>query len=355
MEAIFVGTLDGVAKVVPSDGGWKVAAKSLGGAEVNCLAVRPDRREVVYAGVRGGGLYRSEDSGTNWQRLGESVLSDKIRAFALDPSNSKVMYVGTEPAAVWRSEDEGKSWQELTGVRSLADERKWTYPVPMIQPHVRSIAIDPQDSRRLCVAAQVGGVLLSDDGGNAWRDVRYPIDLDVHSVTFDAAKSNLIYAATGGGENFPDPTPPPKGRPLYRSTDGGNSWESISDTFHRTYSVPVRVHPKDSQTLYIGVAEEPPPLWLKRATKANGALMRSTDGGESWRQLTDGLPNPFESMVECIEFDADQPDHLFIGTGGEGARFIKLEEGELYHSRDRGNHWEKILLRFPIIYALAVQ
>src|ERR1043166_6035360 len=261
MKAILVGTLNGVWKVVSSDGGWKIEVKALAGAEVNCLALRPDRKEVVYAGVRGGGLYRSDDAGTNWQRLGEGVLSDKIRAFALDPSNATVMYVGTEPAAVWRSEDEGKNWKELAGVRKLAHERKWTYPVPVIQPHIRSIAVDPRDSRRLCVAAQVGGVLLSEDGGNSWRDVRYPIDLDVHSVTFDASKPDMIYAATGGGENFPDPTPPPKGRPLYHSTDPGKSWKSISDTFERLYSVPVRVHPKDSQTLYIGVAEEPPPLW----------------------------------------------------------------------------------------------
>jgi len=355
MEAIFVATLDGVYKVVPFNGEWKIVAKDLVGAEVNCLVVRPDRHNMIYAGVRGGGCYRTEDAGKSWTRLGEGVLSDKIRALAIDPSNPRVIYVGTEPASLWRSEDEGKSWKELTGVKNLAAGQKWTYPVPVIQPHVRCIAVDPRDSRRLCLAAQVGGVLLSDDGGDSWRVVRYPIDLDVHSVTFDLGRPNIIYAATGGGENFPDPTPPPKGRPLYRSLNGGESWESISDEFHRTYSVPVRVHPKDSRTLYIGVAEEPPPLWLNRPTKANGALMRSSDGGANWQPLTEGLPNPFESMVECIEFDPDQPDHVFIGTGGEGARFIKLTDGEIFHSRDRGDHWEKISLSFPIIYALAVQ
>ena len=83
--------------------------------------------------------------------------------------------------------------------------------------------------------------------------------------------------------------------------------------------------------------------------------MRSSNRGASWEQLSAGLPNPFESMVECIDFDPDEPDHVFIGTGGEGARFIKLEEGEIFHSSDRGDHWEKVSLRFPIIYALAVQ
>jgi photosystem II stability/assembly factor-like uncharacterized protein len=356
MDAIFVGTLDGVFKVVQTSGnGWQVASKDLSGMEVNVLAVRRDKREVIYAGIRGGGLFHTSDSGKNWRRLGEKVLSDKIRALALDPSNPDTIYVGTEPPALWKSEDGGNSWKELSGVSRLANERRWTYPVPVIQPHIRSIAIDPDNSKKLCLAAQVGGLLLSSDGGESWTDVRYPIDMDVHSVTFDPTNGAVLYAATGGGENFPDPTPPPKGRPLYRSHDGGKSWESISDSLLRTYSVPVRVHPSNSQMLFLGVAEEPPPLWLNRATKANGALMRSSDGGATWQQLTGGFPNPYESMVECIEFDPAQPNDVFVGTGGEGARYIKLEKGEMFHSSDRGDNWERLPLKFPIIYALAVQ
>jgi photosystem II stability/assembly factor-like uncharacterized protein len=356
MEAIFVGTLDGVFKVTRTSGdGWQVASKDLPGMEINALALRPDKREVVYAGIRGGGLFRSNDAGKNWRRLGERVLSDKIRALALDPSNPDMIYVGTEPAALWKSEDGGHSWRELSGVSRLANERRWTYPVPVIQPHIRSIAVDPSDSKKLCLAAQVGGLLLSSDGGESWTDVRYPIDMDVHSVTFDPTNGTVLYAATGGGENFPDPTPPPKGRPLYRSQDSGQSWESISDSLPRTYSVPVRVHPSNSQMLFLGVAEEPPPFWLNRATKANGALMRSSDGGATWQQLTGGFPNPYESMVECIEFDPARPDDVFVGTGGEGARYIKLEKGEMFHSSDRGDNWKRLPLNFPIIYALAVQ
>jgi photosystem II stability/assembly factor-like uncharacterized protein len=355
MKTIFVGTLDGVFKMVRSPGGWQIVSKELAGSEVNVLAVHPTRREVVYAGIRGGGLFRTKNSGESWQRLGEGVLSDKIRALALDPSHPDTVYVGTEPAALWRSADAGTTWNELTGVARLAEERRWTYPVPVIQPHIRSVAIDPRNPSNLCLAAQVGGVLLSSDGGESWSDVRYPIDMDVHSVVFDPANNGVIYAATGGGENFPDPTPPPKGRPLYRSPDGGKSWESLTDGMTRTYSVPVRVHPKDSQTLYLGVAEEPPPFWLQRSTKANAALMRTVDSGASWQQLAGGLPRPLESMVECIEFDAESPDNVFVATGGEGARYIKLDRGEIFHSSDGGDNWAKLPLVFPLIYALVAQ
>jgi photosystem II stability/assembly factor-like uncharacterized protein len=345
-----------VFKVARTAGGvWNTISQELRGMEVNVLASHPRRRETIYAGIRGGGLFCTDNAGMSWQRLGEKVLSDKVRALALDPSNPETIYVGTEPPALWKSEDGGASWKEIPGVAKLANERRWTYPVPVIQPHIRSVAIDPRNSKKLCLAAQVGGVLLSADGGESWSDVRYPIDLDVHSVTFGSDDGNLLYAATGGGENFPDPTPPPKGRPLYRSRDGGQSWESISDILPRTYAVPVRVHPKNSQMLFLGVAEEPPPLWLNRARKANGAIMRSADGGASWQQLTGGFPSPFESMVECIEFDPGSPDQIFIGTGGEGARYIKLDKGEIFRSADCGDHWKKIPLQFPIIYALAVQ
>jgi len=355
MKAIFVGTLNGVFKVVRSNGGWKVQTQQLSGAEVNAIAIHPDRREIIYAGTRGGGLCRSGDGGKSWAKLGEGALSDKIRAVTLDPSNPQVLYIGTEPAALWKSEDGGKGWQQVQGVRTLAEGRKWTYPVPTIQPHIRSIAVDPNNSRRISLAAQVGGVLITEDGGKSWTDVRDPIDMDVHSVAFDPRDSNVVYAATGGGENFPDPSPFPKGRPLYSSKDGGRSWQCVTADFKRTYAVPVRVCPRDSRLLYLGVAEEPPPLWLKRPTKANAALMRSSDGGVSWQRLTEGLPDPFLSMIECIDFDPDEPDHIFIGAGGEGARFIKLEEGEIFQSQNRGDYWEKIPLSFPIIYALAVQ
>jgi hypothetical protein len=75
MEAILVGTLDGVYRVVREDGGWRIATKELAGAEVNCLVVRPDRREVIYAGVRGGGLYRTDDGGQHWNTNRTSAAS----------------------------------------------------------------------------------------------------------------------------------------------------------------------------------------------------------------------------------------------------------------------------------------
>jgi hypothetical protein len=80
--------------------------------------------------------------------------------------------------------------------------------------------------------------------------------------------------------------------------------------------------PSEQFKAALGVAEEAPPLWLNRGSKANGALIRSADGGMTWQQPAGGFPNHYPSMVEYIEFDPAEPDHLFVGTGGEGARYI---------------------------------
>jgi photosystem II stability/assembly factor-like uncharacterized protein len=128
MEAIFVRTLDGVFKVATTtSGAWNIVSQELRGMEVNVLAAHPRRRGIVYAGIRGGGLYRTDDAGKNWRRLGADILPEKIRALAPDPSNPETIYVGTEPPALWRSEDGGGTWKEIPGVGALAYSRRWTF------------------------------------------------------------------------------------------------------------------------------------------------------------------------------------------------------------------------------------
>ncbi|NIO08559.1 MAG: hypothetical protein GTO40_11355, partial [Deltaproteobacteria bacterium] len=112
MKALFIGTLDGIFKVVRANGNWKIESKQLDGAEINAVVIDPRNRQTLYVGIRGGGLCRSDDGGGSWRKFGEGVLSDKVRALTLDPSDSKTLYVGTEPPALWKSEDGGESWRE---------------------------------------------------------------------------------------------------------------------------------------------------------------------------------------------------------------------------------------------------
>lgn len=355
METIFVGTMDGILRLDRLNGTWKATEKALPTNEVSALTISPGERDTIYAATRGNGLYVSADRGNRWERRGEETLASKIRCLTIDPSNQAVLYAGTEPAGLFTSDDEGATWREIPGVRTLAQKRAWTYPVPNIAPHVRSVVIDPTNSEHIYLAAQVGGVIQSKDRGKSWRDIRDSIDMDVHSIALDPQQPTTVYAATGGDEAYPNPSRPPKGMPLYRSSDGGATWQSITDQLDRSYAIPVKVDPQNSQILYLGVGRDVPPYWPKRASMGDAAVMRSTDGGQSWQRMTNGLPDPLMSMVECIEMDPQDAGTLVIATGGEGARFVGLTEGELYLSDDHGENWAKIGESLPIIYSLAVQ
>jgi photosystem II stability/assembly factor-like uncharacterized protein len=350
MQSILVGTIDGIFRCHEQNRSWMVKQKSLDGQEVPCIAVQPDNRNHVYAGTRAGGLFKSLDGGGEWEKIGAETLRGKIRCLAIDPAHPATMYIGTEPAGLLISDDEGRSWREAPGVREIAQNRKWTYPVPTIEPHVRWIALAPKTKRTL-LAAQVGGIVYSDDAGASWRDLRDPFDMDVHSIVIDPFDTQRVYAATGGGER----SPYPKGKPLYRSNDGGQSWMSITDSLERHYAVPVKLDPTDSQTLYLGVARGTPLGWRGRPSVADGAIMRSRDSGKTWEQLAEGLPNPLLSMVECIEFDPDDAETIVMATGGEGARYVNLEKSELFRSSNRGEHWHQIVGDLPNICSLCLQ
>jgi photosystem II stability/assembly factor-like uncharacterized protein len=350
MESLLAGSIDGVFRCEKHGRSWSVRQQELRGNEVTCLLIRPDNRNIVYAGTRFGGLCKSADGGRKWVSIGRDTLRDKIRCIAVVPKNPAHMYAGTEPAGLFVSDDEGETWREISAVRQIAKQRKWTYPVPTIEPHIRGLALDIT-KKRILLAAQVGGIVASDDGGASWRDLRDPIDRDVHSIHIDPRNTQVVYAATGGGER----NPYPKGKPLYRSDDGGKTWSSVSDDLERHYAVPVKVDPADSQVVYLGCARGTPFSWRDRPSVADGALMRSQDSGKTWEQLNEGLPQPLQNMIECIEFDPEDSNTIAIATGGEGARYVKLEKSEVYLSENRGQHWEQILGDLPNICSLAVQ
>jgi photosystem II stability/assembly factor-like uncharacterized protein len=350
MESLLAGSVDGVFRCEKRGRGWSVRQQELPGNEISCLVVRSDNRNIVYAGTRFGGLCKSTDGGRKWCSIGRDTLRDKIRCLAVDANKPTHMYAGTEPAGLFVSDDEGETWRAIPAVSEIAKRRKWTYPVPNIEPHIRCIQLDVT-KKRILLAAQVGGIVASDDAGASWRDLRDPIDMDVHFIQIDPLDTSVIYAATGGGER----NPYPKGKPLYRSDDSGKTWRSISDDLERHYAVPVKLHPADSQLIYLGCARGTPFSWRDRASLADGALMQSRDVGKSWRQLNEGLPQPLRNMIECIEFDPEDSNTMVIATGGEGARYVKLEKSEVYLSSDGGEHWEQILGDLPNICSLAVQ
>lgn len=353
---LIVGTEDGLHDLHQGSGGWEVAGRFLEGCEINGVAVDKANRSLIVA-TRNKGLQRVKlESGTS-ERIGEGDLPDTTRCVSLDPNDSRRIFVGAEPTSVFFSFDSGATWDQSQQIKEVGKARSWQYHVDFIAPHLRYILVSYANPDHIYGAVQIGGVVRSEDGGRTWEDSVEGLDPDVHMIVQDPKDPDTIYAVCGGG-GFPadkvHPPPLPQGRAIYRSRDKAKTWECLSSDLERTYGVPIQVHPEDSSTLIAGLARGWPFDWVERPEHADAAVVLSRDGGKSWTDLKDGLPDVLTAMVEVVEFDRSNSDRVYIGTGGEAMKMVAEEfrRGQIFYSDDLDRNWQEVPIEFPSIFTL---
>ncbi|HEV8022853.1 MAG TPA: hypothetical protein VGP41_16375 [Candidatus Lustribacter sp.] len=361
MASLVVGTADGVV-ILDEDGSgtWNVAARLLPGAEVNNLVA--EASGTVLASSRESGLVRIDVERATATPLGAGTLPQAVRSIAISPADPAVIYAGTEPAALFCSRDGGATWSEDAQVAGMREARKWQYP-GNVKPHIRNIVIDREDPQLIFAAVQIGGVLRTEDGGAHWEDLTVDIDPDVHKIVQHPTAPNVFFAVTGGGGEYPHPTPAhrlkppyPHGRPLYKSTDRGKTWNSMSDDVPQSYGVPLAVTAGERPMLLAGVAYGVPPRWAAREDRAGAQVIVSADEGASWAPVSDGLPAPSRSMIETIEVDSRR-NRIYVGTSGDGRDWAEGGDsapcpGAIYYSRDVTRGWAQVPVALPEVLAL---
>ena len=321
MARLYASTGDGVARLEESDGGWSVAL-SLRGSGAQCLAVEPRDGDVVYAGLRDGGLRRTDDGGRTWVDC--ALPAPGVFSVAVSPVDGSV-YAGTEPSALFRSDDGGGSWSELTALLELPSRPAWSFPPRPWTSHVRWIAPSPHDGDLLLVGIELGGLMRSVDGGASWQDHRPGAQRDVHSIAWHPSAHGRAYEAGGGG--------------AASSEDAGDTWTPADAGRDRHYTWAVAVEPGDPDAWYVSASVGP---FAAHGDGDPQARVYAWRDGE-WRALGGGLPEPLPAMPYAL-----------VAT--EGRLFAGLADGELWESTDRGESWRACVLEgdpLPRINALA--
>ena len=252
------------------------------GGRVTTVTGVPGENHTFYMGSSGGGVWRTEDAGETWRNLTDGQIgAGGIGAIAVAPSDPNVLYAGTGSACIrgnvspgigaYRSRDAGETWEFI----GLAD------------------------------AGQIGRIVV------------HPTDAD------------LVWAAVLGNAFAPSPE-----RGVFRSRDGGDSWEKVLFLDESTGVVDLSMDPRNPRVLYAaawGGAERKP--WDIRSGSENGGIYKSTDGGDSWDKLGGGLP---EGMVgkTGVAVSPAEPDRVFA--------LVEHEQGGLYRSENGGASWKLI-------------
>jgi photosystem II stability/assembly factor-like uncharacterized protein len=261
---------------------WRLIGPFRGGRAVAVAGV-PSEPDRFYFGAVGGGVWRTKNAGRTWDPVFDRQPVASIGAIAVAPSDPRVLYVGSGEAdmrsdisygnGVYKSVDGGESWTRV----GLADTRQ-----------IGRIVVDPGDPNVVFVAAlghgygpnPERGVFRSRDGGKSWKRVLFKNDdTGAIDLALDPRNSRTLLAALWQTRRPPWNVYPPSNGPgsgLYRSTDGGESWQPVTDGLpsEKLGRIGVAFAPSDSRRVYAVVDAE------------KGGLFVSGDGGVSWKRTS---------------------------------------------------------------------
>jgi photosystem II stability/assembly factor-like uncharacterized protein len=272
------------------------------------LAIDPENPSYVYIGTGGngeggGGVFRSPDGGATWAR---SALPEHggVRGLAADPQLSGTVYAWTS-MGFSRSRDGGATWIEFAGGAQSC--------VGLPQ----SVAIDPQNSNTIYVGnttctAVAKGLVKTTDGGNTWRSLATPPNTInpptfggqpdtrtiIDALAVDPQDSRTVYLSTFGTG-------------LFKSTDGGETWNPASSGLPQTSS--------GSYTFTPIIAVDPQTSGTVYASPWGAGVFKSTDGGTSWNAFNAGLTS---LSVNSLAIDRQNPNTVYAGTSGGGVFVI---------------------------------
>ena len=255
------------------------------GGRVAAVAGDPVHPLVFYMGATGGGVWKTANAGLTWDPIADSALgAGSIGAIAVAPSDPNVIYVGTGESTLrgnvspgdgmYRSTDAGKTWARI----GLADAGQ-----------TARIMVDPRDPDRVYVAVlghvfatnATRGVFRSTDGGTTWQKVLFKSDsAGAVDVVLDPSNPRVLYAALWQAQRTPwSFTSGGRWSGLFKSTDGGDTWTELT----RNKGLPAGVIGR------IGVAVSPvrPERVWALVEAAEGGLYRSDDGGATWTRTSD--------------------------------------------------------------------
>jgi len=289
----------------------------------------------LFAGT-GAGLFVSDDAGETWQ---EPVLFEyeiwQVRG------HGDTLYATTQPAALFRSVDNGSNWTEMPSLAQASNDAGWCIPIdPPVPGRARALVVDTRDADHLWVGVEVGGVMESRDGGVTWTLVLPGDNPDLHMMYAHPEAPDTIYASTGYGRLDGVAEMVEGNAGVFRSDDGGSSWQYAWRGITPRYSRPMCI---DSRAPYgLTVASAPTAFSsFKDDGGAAAMLFRSEDGGESWRSLCDNAHSPASANFHGLNVDPDSSGGVLVGT----------DTGEAWRVSNDAE-WTQIASGLPVVLAL---
>lgn len=360
---VLVGTTKGtfVLDATQDRAEFDVRGPFCDGWPINHVASDPDTG-MIWAGGggdwHGAGVWRSTDGGETWElaKLTSGQMDDwaaedpdfaatigwtgEPAPFVKDFSQiwslqfaHGVLYAGTKPAYLLASRDGGVTWDKVDGLTDHASRPDWHGGAAGLVLH--SIVPDPDNPQKMWVAISAAGVFATEDGGATWdRRNRLSNADHVHhhhpAAPKDGETGHCVHNMVRAPGKDGDVLYQQNHHGVFRSNDGGRSWDDVTEGLPSTFGFPIAVHPRDPMRIWTlplnGDSEGRYP------PDASAAVWTSGDGGAHWDKRQDGLPvrNCFFTVLrQGMAVDRAEPVGVYFGTNS----------GSVFASRDEGATW----------------
>ncbi len=257
---------------------WRNVGPSRGG-RANAIAGVPSNPMVYFVGYTGGGLWRTDDAGLSWKNISDGQFtSSTIGAIAIAPSDENVIYVGTGEHAV-----RGQS------------------------------------------STYGDGMYKSTDQGRTWKKIGLDMSKQISAVRVHPTNPEIVYVAVQG-----DRWKGTADRGVYRSMDGGVTWKLVLKGDNATSGASdLSMDATNPRILYAAMWDHQRQPWMVRSGGAGSAIWKSTDAGDTWTRLSDGLPKLMGKIGVAVS--PANPERVFA--------IVEAEAGGLYRSDDAGKSW----------------
>lgn len=348
---LFVGTKRGLFLVRSGADRtrWTMAPPLLAGREVYHAWLDPRDARTAWAAtdhaVWGAHVHRSKDRGESWEVLQAAPRHADERGLKaiwhLAPGHATepdTLYAGVEPAGLFVSHDRGESWESIRSLNDHPTRTTW-------QPAggglaLGSILVDPRTRERVYCAVSAGGVYRTSDGGQSWMPKNDGIRADFLPRQYPHSGHCVHGLLLHTGR--PDRLYQQNHCGVYRSDDRGESWTEVTDGLPSDFGYALALDPHDSGVAYV-IPEES--SHMRSTVDGRLRVYRTRDAGASWEPLTRGLPqaNAYVSILrEAMASDALDPCGVYFGTSS----------GHLFASRDGGDAWNLITGFLPRILSV---
>lgn len=283
---------------------WRnVGPDNISGRCTDVIGIKGDTN-TIYASFASGGLWKTNNAGKTWQSLFDKYGTLSVGNIAIAPSDHNIIYIGTGEANIFRA--------SLPGI----------------------------------------GMFKSLDGGKTWQHIGLENTSTIARVVVHPTNPNIVYVAAGGNEWSYNPD-----RGVYQTTDGGKTWKKILYQNEKTGCIDLRMDPSDPNIIYASMWNRIRKRWSDPVPEDSDHIYKTTDGGKSWKPLTNGLPNTKRTGRVGLAISESNPNVVYAFVDNhESKREVKPGEldpygrprdfvakgVEVYRSNDKGESWMKM-------------